>query len=230
LRVNGKIYECSWQKTPTYTVWMNEDVPGGVVLEKNNNYFVYQAQIKDPEKVRNLSDLQFNVESLSDGPYKRDHVSTTGTASSPSVVPQLPANATQRGADNPFAARQALIRPGSSYVLTVHTLDLINTANANSGRSFRARLDRDVLLRNAQLPAGSTVYLNVALQQRRGGSSLIFDMYKISVDHLLINGAAVPVSSNIIQISRHEGSTSPLRQTGDTSVIRPDTEMSFQCK
>ncbi|HEV2709569.1 MAG TPA: hypothetical protein VGU67_05115 [Edaphobacter sp.] len=230
LRVNGKTYDCSWQKTGNYILWMNDEVPGGVVVEKNNNYFVYQAQIKDPDMVRSLSDLQFSVESLSDGPYKRDHVTTAGSATSSSGGSQLSGNTPSHPTVNTFAARQAFIRPGTPYVITVRTVDVINRENANSGRPFRARLDREVLLRNAQLPAGAAVYLHVVLQQRRGSSALIFDIYKLSVDHLVINGAVFPVSSNAVQMTRHEGSTGLLRQQGDASAIRPDTEMSFQCR
>lgn len=138
------------------------------------------------------------------------------------------------------AARQAAIRPGAPFGLDVQTLDVIDEASALAGGTFRAKLQRPIILKDAILPAGATVYLNVALEQRPSGPYAHADLYKISVSKVETEGKSIAVTtSNPTQVVRRVITAAPNRQMYrppsyrapvDPSAIAAGTSMNFLCQ
>jgi hypothetical protein len=122
----------------------------------------------------------------------------------------------------------------------VQTLDVIDEASALAGGTFRAKLQRPIILKDAVLPAGATVYLNVALEQRPSGPYAHADLYKISVSKVETEGKSIAVTtSNPTQVVRRVITAAPNRQIYrppsyrapvDPSAIAAGTSMNFLCQ
>jgi hypothetical protein len=171
--------------------------------------------------------------------YNRDrYADATAPAYGPivqeaKVRPASSIASTERSAgtmDASIANRQAMIRPDAPFQLVVNTMDLINDTNVGSGEPFRARVAREVLLHDAVVTPGATVYMKVGLQRRSMGSHSALDLYNIAVEHVMANGRAIPVSCNAINFSRTTGDTGALRRKGDQSAIEPRTLLEFNCR
>jgi hypothetical protein len=149
-------------------------------------------------------------------------------------MPRNPAMADTAAGD--VAARQAAIRPGAPFNLAVQTVDLINESNAASGGTFRATVQRPVVLKDAVLQAGTTVYLQVQLDQRSGGPRARLDLYNISVTRVESEGKTIAVTSQPIRMTRQVVNRPPslsgalYRAPEDMSAIRTGTSMNFFCQ
>jgi hypothetical protein len=134
------------------------------------------------------------------------------------------------------AARQAVIRPAAPFNLAVKTADLIDENNAASGGTFRATLQRQVILNDAVLQAGATVYLQVQLDQRPSGPNARFDVYNISVTTVESEGKTIAVTSQPFRMTRvvvnrpPSMSRMPSRAPQDMSAIQTGTSMNLFCQ
>lgn len=112
LKINGKVFECQWQKRPGVITWTNKDVPGGLVLYHDNSYTVFQPQLANADSIHSARDFRFEVESLSDGPYRKEHSAKPAQPQPAKAAANAgPANA--KNMANPAATPSSTSRPAA---------------------------------------------------------------------------------------------------------------------